>query len=306
MNKLATAGLCMVLLLLAAMPIAAQETTDCKPDAINATVDNLVKVYQIGRNKSDDTQAALDKIASLEADLAKLRDNCAKAQTTASSPSTETGNGSESSPYAFGVAGDTFANFSLQLSGLIRNADRTIHNENMFNDRPDKDEVYIIINLDVVCNKQATGSCEAQQFNFKLLGDMGIIYEAPYIVYDKMINVKVVKGTKAKGDIVFKIKKDDTNLRLLFTASLIGDDYVYYYAEPSLAGGIQVSSTAAVNIRSGAGKNFDVTGSLPANTPATAFGRSADGSWLQIPEGWVFSTLVKTDGDINTLPVTAQ
>ena len=113
-------------------------------------------------------------------------------------------------------------------------------------------------------------------------------------------------GTKAKGDIVFKIKKDDTNLRLLFTASLIGDDYVYFYAEPSLAGGIQVSSTAAVNIRSGAGKNFDVTGSLPANTPATAFGRSADGTWLQIPEGWVFSTLVKTDGDIQSLPVTAQ
>lgn len=293
--------------MLIALPISshilAQGTDDCSTDGISKRVDQLVNEYQATRKEAKDTKAALDEIKNLEADLANLRDECSKTQ---GATNTDPGDGSQDTPYAFGIAGDSFNDYSLQITGFIRPADRIIQNENMFNDRPEKDEVYIILNLELVCDRDATSACEAQQYNFKLLGDMGIIYETPMVVYDKKIDVNVVKGTKAKGDLVFKVKKDDTNLRLLFTSNMFSDEYVYYYAQPSTANGIQISSTSAVNIRSGAGKNFEVSSSLPANTPAVAFGRNSDGTWLQIQEGWVFSDLVKVDGDIESLPVTSQ
>jgi hypothetical protein len=304
MRKFTVSLLCILMTLLAISSVGAQDVNECSPDSINTSVNQLIKEYQATRAKAGDIKATLDEIENLEKDLANLRDTCSKSLT--SSGNTDPGDGSQDSPYAFGISGNTFNDYSLQITGQIRPADRILRNENMFNDRPENDEVYIILNLELVCDKQATKPCEANQYNFKLLGDMGIIYESPFVVYEKMIDINVVKGTTAKGDMVFKIKKDDTNLRLLFTPNMFDDDYIYYYAEPSMENGIQISSTAAVNVRSGAGKNFDVTGSLPANTSTIAFGRNADGTWLQIQEGWVFSDLVKVDGDIQTLPVTAQ
>ncbi|MBI1280544.1 MAG: SH3 domain-containing protein [Anaerolineaceae bacterium] len=304
MKKRLMAMLCLFIVAISASPILAQDTSNCDSKSINQRADQLIGVYRVSRATATDPKDSLEEIKILEKGLADLRETCSKAQST--SADTNPGDGSQDSPYAFGVAGDTFNDFSIQITGFLRPADRIIRNQNMFNDRPENDEVYIILNLELACAKNAKGTCEAAQFNFRLLGDMGIIYEAPYIVYDKMINIKVVKGTKAKGDIVFKVKKDDTNLRLLYFDNLFDENYVYYYAEPSTAGGIQISSTSAVNVRSGAGKNFDVVGSLPANTPTTAFGRNSDGTWLQIQEGWVFSDLVKVDGEIESLPVTAQ
>lgn len=303
-------SLFMVLLLLALIfptPLLAQ-TSDCDAQDVNNRVDALIENYQTARDAANDQAGALEAAAGLRDDIDSLMATCAEvtSETTTESTQLEPGTGVRQDPYTFGMMGDTGQGVSIQLTGHIRPANTIILSENMFNDRPEADEVYIILNLAVSCGK-STDRCEVNQFNFQLVGDRGIIYDVPSVVYDDMLDVNVLGGTDSQGNLPFIIKSDDTNLRLIYEPNMfLAEGWVYYAAEPSLANGVQITSSASINVRSGPGTNFAVAGNLPASTPTIAFGRTADGTWLQITQGWVFSELVTTDGDINSLPVTSQ
>jgi len=66
----------------------------------------------------------------------------------------------------------------------------------------------------------------------------------------------------------------------------------------------------SINVRSGPGTDYDITGVMIAGQTATAYGRSAGGSWIQVSYpgvpggvGWVYSPLVTLlgGGDIPIL-----
>jgi hypothetical protein len=281
------------------------ENTLCSPDDINAQVQALVEKYQSNSTDSTTRQEALDDVKALRADIDKLIDYCANVAETGGVASEHVGIGTMKDPYQFGYAGDTGEGFSLRVTRYIRPADRIIANENMFNDRPAQDEVYLILGVELDCYED-TSRCEANYLNFELAGDMGIIYQHPFVVYDQDFEVSVFGGTKGTGDLVFRVKKDDPNLKLLYHPSvLFSDKAVAYQAEPSLASGIQIEARASINVRSAPSTNAPVLGNLPANQPTIAFGRNADGTWLQIGQGWVFAELVTVQGDIQSLPITS-
>ncbi|MBC7813575.1 MAG: hypothetical protein H7175_20620, partial [Burkholderiales bacterium] len=70
---------------------------------------------------------------------------------------------------------------------------------------------------------------------------------------------------------------------------------------------LTVYTTTSARIRSGAGLNFNTVGGAPFNTPLEADARSADSGWVRIVYGdapaWISTIVVRSDGDINSLPV---
>jgi hypothetical protein len=68
------------------------------------------------------------------------------------------------------------------------------------------------------------------------------------------------------------------------------------------------TSTGNINIRSGAGTNFDRVGVLQSREAVNLTGRNASGDWVQIETdevtGWVFASLLNIDDDLSLLSVT--
>ncbi len=67
------------------------------------------------------------------------------------------------------------------------------------------------------------------------------------------------------------------------------------------------NSANAINIRGGAGTNFEIVGSFAPNTSRTVIGVNSATGWYQIVllnggVGWVFGNLVTFDGDCSQLP----
>ncbi len=75
---------------------------------------------------------------------------------------------------------------------------------------------------------------------------------------------------------------------------------------------VKLNATAKgnANIRTGPDKNYAVAGNLTAGQSISLIGRNAAGDWLRLDygdvEGWVFSSLVTVEGDIQTLAVMGQ
>ena len=81
-----------------------------------------------------------------------------------------------------------------------------------------------------------------------------------------------------------------------FTAS-DGDSIQASVSQPNPAQEAQLVAPGAVNIRSGPGLNYNVIGTLNANTAMPVVGRNASGSWWQIKtpndgRGWVANSVV--------------
>lgn len=291
-------------LLLSPTLIYAQENEGiCSPGDIGTRVSSAFNEYDTAQADAADMDEALDALDALQRKLNTIQDLCAN---IASDGSESEGTGTMQDPYRFGTAGDTGDGFSVQVTGYIRPADQIIRNENMFNDRPGSGEVYVILDLVVECNRDFTGRCETNYFDYELVGDLGIIYGFASVVYDEKIDVGLFAGGTATGSVPFLIRADDTNLKLLYRANRYNDEYVVYEATPSLANAVEVTASTSLNVRSGPGTNYSVAGNLPAGEPTMAFGRNSDGTWLQISVGWVFAELVSVNGDIDRLPVTAQ
>jgi uncharacterized protein YraI len=68
-------------------------------------------------------------------------------------------------------------------------------------------------------------------------------------------------------------------------------------------GGVEVVASTNLNIRSGPGTRYRIDGSVPAESPLIAYGRSEDSTWLRVVQGWVFAELVTTQADVDDLPV---
>jgi hypothetical protein len=265
-----------------------------------------VSAYNEAQANVSDNASALSQLQTMQKALQDLNDLCANVAVPGKPGEESIGSGTIADPYAFGVAGDTGEGASLRVVGYIRPADNLIRNANMFNDRPGEGEEYIILTVELVCNNDNPDRCESNYLDFELTGNSGTIYSHPFVVYDNEFDVGVFAGGSGQGDLVFLIRQNDTNLKLLYRANMFSNDVVAYEAEPSLSTGVQITATSNVNVRNGPSTNAAVVGNLPASQAVIAFGRNSNGTWLQIPNGWVFAELVTAAGDIQTLPVTSQ
>lgn len=68
---------------------------------------------------------------------------------------------------------------------------------------------------------------------------------------------------------------------------------------------LEAGARSGINVRSGPGTNYAISGGLAAGETIIVTGRSAVGDWLLFDndgqDGWVFANLVTVDGDIETL-----
>jgi hypothetical protein len=277
----------------------------CSPADIQRRVDSVVETFHASPQGTQEESLAATK--SLKDSLQAIITDCAMTTPASDQATPENpGQGTLTDPYRFGVAVDTGEGFTLKVTRYIRPADQIIANENMFNDRPEQGEVYIIIGLELTCIAQSNQRCESNYLYYELTGDQGIIYEHSFVVYEDEFDVSVFGGAGGTGDLVFLVRADDTNLRLMFQPGLFDDEVIFFEAEPSADSGIQIQADGSINVRSGPSTNASVVGSMTPGVPVIAFGRNGDGTWLQIAQGWVFAELITTEGDIQALPITSQ
>ncbi|MEZ4667104.1 MAG: SH3 domain-containing protein [Anaerolineae bacterium] len=96
---------------------------------------------------------------------------------------------------------------------------------------------------------------------------------------------------------------------------LLGDSQINNDVPPDVSNQsvepIDVQITTSSNIRSGPTRNANVVRSEPAGTVLQADGLSADGQWVRVAIegnsiGWIFRDLIRSDGDIDGLPVQGE
>jgi hypothetical protein len=80
-------------------------------------------------------------------------------------------------------------------------------------------------------------------------------------------------------------------------------------SDSAASGAVMVTTLQKMNVFAGPGLDFPTLGFAPSRAAAPALGRSADGSWLQIPypaaEGsaWIYAPLTVVSGQLDTLPL---
>lgn len=293
-----------VALLFSTTPLSAQDTSACEEEEFRQSIDRVIAEYS-ALESGTTVEQALSEASSLTDKLNRAIDRCTVLISESSASDEPIGDGSIENPYGYGQLVDSGEGFNIQISRYIRPGDNVIRNENRFNDRPAADEVYIILGLEISCQPTET-RCQTNYFDYEMVGDLGIIYEYESVVYDNKLDINVLGDSSGTGDLVFLVKKNDTNLRLLYDENSFDDAYVALLAEPSAGDGLEVTATSNLNVRTGPGTNFGIAGSLQAGIATIAFGRNEDGSWVQTGEGWLFTDLLTFSGDVMVLPVATE
>lgn len=289
----------------ASVALAQDTQPTCTPEYIQQRVQSILDTFQQELGFAQGAETALQNVEDMQTALANLIELCNQPTKGAAAEDSSPGQGTMDDPYRYGVAGDTGEGFTVQITGFVRPADREIQRANMFNDRPGQGEAYILLNVKVTCLEGAS-RCDTNYFDFELTGDEGIIYDHPFVVMDNVLEASLFPGGEAEGRLVFLIRSNDSNLRLLHRANMFSGSIVVFEAEPGAGSGLQVTANNTANIRSGPGTDFPVTGSLSAAQTAIATGRNAEGTWLRLANGWVFGELVTPNGDVQSLPVVTE
>lgn len=295
-----------ILILSLSFNSVAQDNSTCDADFINSSISELMDIYNSRMESFESVEDAIEAANELNSGVEAIIKQCEGSLARGNTANVDPGRGTLAEPFAFNFPGDTGEGFTIKVDTFLADANQQVRNENMFNDRPNADQKYVLVGVEISCLQGGTSSCETNYFDYYLVGDNGVVYEHPYIVFDDELDVNIFPGASSKGFLPFLVSKDDENLKLLYRANMFQDEIVVYSAQPSLDNGIEVSASKSINIRSNPGTNQTVVGSMPPGTTEIAFGRNSDGTWLQITMGWVFADLVEVSGDVMSLPVTSQ
>ena len=218
-----------LVLIMLVMPALAQEGSGekCSAADIAERVNTLIAGYQAEQAGLTDDAAALESARAFGDAVASLVETCEGLSVDApirdQAAVAETGDGTLQSPIAFGQIVDTGEGFSLRVSNFQRRADAVIAEQNMFNEVPGQGEEYVLVFVDVDCHA-AVERCTTNFVDYELVGDMGIFYDHPYVVYDTL-DVDVVGGTSVSGSLPFMIQSSDTNLRLVYRPNMFQPEY---------------------------------------------------------------------------------
>lgn len=313
-------GLLLVLLLTMGVwsSVLAQdgEEFDCTTPGINRQVDMWYNNYLGARGEFEVSQA-LEAAQELADNVANLTETCgfiASAGPEEEVP--QTGLGTLDDPFiiqAPGVVGDT----TIDVTEGVRPADDVLIEAGINGvENISADEEYTIVYLTLSCRLGSTSGCLRGDDAFRLVGDMGVLYEPTLDQYDLYLpgSVPINGGAQRAGAIPFLIDRDDTSLRLVYFPdgnALDTNAQAYYFDAQGRANSFEVrSTTAELIVRNAPRSNGAPVGVLRSGQVGIANGRTEDGAWISIeaPEGtgWVSADFLTSDSDLESLSVIRQ
>ena len=113
----------------------------------------------------------------------------------------------------------TVDDMELAVISILRPADSIVKAGNMFNTEPEPGNEYIFVNVSVKCVKQSTETCSISTFNFKMVGSLGIKYDAEWFltgVKGLLEDTDFYGGTQLTGDLAFIVGIDEQDLLLMY------------------------------------------------------------------------------------------
>ena len=121
----------------------------------------------------------------------------------------------------------TADNMDFSVLETMRPADEIVMAGNQFNTKPEEGYQYVLVKLQIKCNKNSDETCSISPFNFELIGNEGIIYDSEWMLagVEGMLESKEFYGeATVSGYIGAIIKSSDTTLVLTYDPFL-GDKF---------------------------------------------------------------------------------
>jgi hypothetical protein len=115
---------------------------------------------------------------------------------------------------------------AFTVTGLTDPADQIVVESYELNGTPEPGKRYVMVSVSVLC--QATEKCEFGLYNLKMVGSEGIEreYESVSDVPDLLQSTDFFNGATVKGNVVYQIGKDETDLILVYSVFLSKDIYL--------------------------------------------------------------------------------
>ncbi|NLN69983.1 MAG: DUF4352 domain-containing protein [Chloroflexi bacterium] len=89
----------------------------------------------------------------------------------------------------------------------------------MFNIESEEGEEYILVELHIECVKSSDDKCSISQFNFKMIGNAGVQYDAEWFVSGVsglLGSEDFYGGSEVSGSLPFIVKQSDANLIFVY------------------------------------------------------------------------------------------
>lgn len=139
---------------------------------------------------------------------------------------------SRDNPVAAGTAFDVGGDMLLTIVSATRPADDIVRLGNQFNSEPEPGQEYILVDVQVACNKATSDKCNFSTYNIKAVGADGTVRDDESFIagVDGLLESGEFFGGATKtGKMFFIVGKDDESV-VLFYESFFGDPI--YFALP--------------------------------------------------------------------------
>lgn len=113
----------------------------------------------------------------------------------------------------------TIDDMELQVITFTRPADSIVKAGNMFNTDPETGKEYLFVEITAKCVKDSTESCSISVFNLKMVGSLGIKYDAEWFlsgVEGLLEDTDFYGGTLVSGNVAFIVGIDETDLLVIY------------------------------------------------------------------------------------------
>jgi len=293
--------------------VTAAEPVDCSADSVNRQIDSWYNDFLSSRSEVD-KQASMQAASAFTDHVNTLLDVCGLVLgDNGELNAAQTGAGTFDDPY-LARAEATVDVATLRVMGELRPADDLLTEEKVLPANVPSDMEFFITFLEFNCSVATPNGCPMDEDTFRLVGDMGIIYEPAKLQYSAYLpeSRNVIGGGQRTGGIPFMVKKADTNFRLIYypkgnADTAFSEDFAYFHAQGTQDTMEVYSSNPELLVRKGPGSNYTAIGAFRRGQRAVATGRSTDGQWIRIdaPEvsGWVSAQYVTSHEDIGNLTV---
>ena len=203
---------------LCSIPIAILSPSTSTPEARNTSVANVQETQiptQVEESKETATPAPTDTPAPT------------------STPTLPPAGEARDNPVPAGMPVDIGGNMTLTIVGATRPADNIVSSGNMFNTKPEANQEYVQVDIQIVCNKSSNDTCYFAASAIKAVGADGNVHDAETFLsgIDGMIESgEFFGGATRTGKMFFIVPKDDKSVVLFYDPLLFGD--TIYFALP--------------------------------------------------------------------------
>ncbi len=102
----------------------------------------------------------------------------------------------------------------ISVLAIIADARQQIADENMFNDPPKEGNRFYMVRVEVAY-PSGTDSIDVSDYDFKLIGDSRLIYDATCGVVPDELDGEIFGGGRIEGNVCFEIPEDEGGLILI-------------------------------------------------------------------------------------------